>query len=536
MSLQEQRAAIESYAQRSGIHISRWFEERETAAKIGRAVFDRMMDLLRRQMAVGVIIHKIDRSARNLRDWSDLGEMIDGGVEVHFANEALDLTSRGGRLSADIQAVVAADYIRNLRDEARKGMRGRYKQGLLPLPAPIGYTDQGGGKPKAIHPTQGPLVRRMFELYVTGKYTILDLSERMSEMGLRTKGDHYVKKSVISRMLANPFYYGVVRLQGTGELFEGRHKPLISQTLFRAAREVASERRAKPVVKHNFPYRRSIRCSVCGFCLAGETRKGIVYYRCHTVTCPTNTIRDDLVTQRLLERFAPLEICDAERQYLDVLIEEMSAKSREQRQEIVRALAASVLSVQSRMSRLMDAYLDDALDKEVIREKQKALLLERNELEGRLRDVQERQQEMTDVLRDFIDFAGSIRTIFESASPALRQRALRRIASRVSVVDKSVTVVLEKAYQLFASRPRVRSEELYGVSIFQASIPNSDADENPAVTIDQNNEKGRFAAEYDSSGSPRRDSLRTLLEEVGAELIKNAPTEVALFGDDTDSA
>jgi len=34
-------------------------------------------------------MHKIDRSARNLRDWSDLGELIDRGIAVHFAHESV---------------------------------------------------------------------------------------------------------------------------------------------------------------------------------------------------------------------------------------------------------------------------------------------------------------------------------------------------------------------------------------------------------------------------------------------------------------
>src|SRR5690242_14383021 len=134
VSLQEQKEAISRYAQRYSLEVSEWFEERETAAKRGRPVFTRMLRLLRQKKSRGVIIHKIDRSARNLKDWADLGEMIDGGVEVHFANEALDLHSRGGRLSADIQAVVAADYIRNLREETKKGFWGRLKQGLFPMP------------------------------------------------------------------------------------------------------------------------------------------------------------------------------------------------------------------------------------------------------------------------------------------------------------------------------------------------------------------------------------------------------------------
>jgi site-specific DNA recombinase len=103
VSLQEQRDAILRYCQLNGFAISEWFEERVTAAKRGRPIFGRMLKLLNRGKAEGIIVHKIDRSARNLRDWAELGELIDRGIEVHFANESLDLQSRGGRLSADIQ-------------------------------------------------------------------------------------------------------------------------------------------------------------------------------------------------------------------------------------------------------------------------------------------------------------------------------------------------------------------------------------------------------------------------------------------------
>src|SRR4029077_2705893 len=130
-------------------------------------VFSQMLKALKSGKVAGVIIHKIDRSARNLRDWADLIELSDSGIEIHIASENLDLRSRGGRLSADIQAVVAADYIRNLREETRKGFYGRLKQGLYPLAAPIGYLDRGKGKPKEPDPAKAPLVRRAFELYAT---------------------------------------------------------------------------------------------------------------------------------------------------------------------------------------------------------------------------------------------------------------------------------------------------------------------------------------------------------------------------------
>src|SRR5262245_62331103 len=164
VSLQQQKDANEGCAARCGVEICEVFEEQETAAKRGRPIFTKMLKLLKAGKAQGVIMHKIDRGARNLKDWADLGELIDSGVEIHFANESLDLHSRGGRLSADIQAVVASDYIRNLREETRKGFYGRIKQQLYPLPAPLGYLDMGGGKPKQPDPVKTPLIRQALEL------------------------------------------------------------------------------------------------------------------------------------------------------------------------------------------------------------------------------------------------------------------------------------------------------------------------------------------------------------------------------------
>src|SRR3984885_7681266 len=185
VSLPEQRESIERHAARSSLTTSQWFEERETEAKRGRPIWNQMLKLLRNGKAAGVVIHKIDRSARNLKDWADLGELIDQGIEVHFANESLDLNSRGGRLAADIQAVVAADYVRNLREEAKKGIYGRLKQGFYPMRAPIGYSDHGAGKAKTIDPQRGPLVRQAFELYATAKFNLERLGDELYRLGLR---------------------------------------------------------------------------------------------------------------------------------------------------------------------------------------------------------------------------------------------------------------------------------------------------------------------------------------------------------------
>jgi site-specific DNA recombinase len=298
-SLIEQRSAIERHAARHNLSIIKEFEEQETAAKDGRPVFRQMINELKEKNVSGIIIHKIDRSARNLKDWAELGELIDAGVEVHLANENLDLYSRGGRLSADIQAVIAADYIRNLKEEVKKGFYGRIKQGFYPMPAPLGCLNSGGGKVKAIDPTVAPLIRKVFELYASGKYSLHSLAHRMNEMGLRRKSGKTVSNSTISHILHNLFYTGIIRIKISEEYFIGLHEPIVSKKLFDTVQSRFECKMSKVLqpsrLQKAFLFRRLLMCAHCQHRLIGERQKGHNYYRCHTRACPQKSIREEKV-------------------------------------------------------------------------------------------------------------------------------------------------------------------------------------------------------------------------------------------------
>ena len=70
VSLEAQREAIDLFAKRNSLNVIAWFEEKETAAKRGRPVFDKVVQSLQDGNAMGLIVHKIDRSARNFSDWA----------------------------------------------------------------------------------------------------------------------------------------------------------------------------------------------------------------------------------------------------------------------------------------------------------------------------------------------------------------------------------------------------------------------------------------------------------------------------------
>ena len=61
VSLEAQKDAITVFASRNDLSVVRWFEEKQTAAKSGRPIFNQLLKLLRHGAASGLIIHKIDR-------------------------------------------------------------------------------------------------------------------------------------------------------------------------------------------------------------------------------------------------------------------------------------------------------------------------------------------------------------------------------------------------------------------------------------------------------------------------------------------
>lgn len=461
VSLQEQKESIRRYASRENFTISRWFEEKETAAKRGRPVFGEMLKILERGDARGVIIHKIDRSARNLKDWANLGELIDAGIEVHFANESLDLNSRGGRLSADIQAVVAADYIRNLREETRKGFYGRLKQGLYPLRAPIGYVDNGGGKPKTIDPVRGPLVKQAFELYASGRFGLDALVEEMHRRGLRNVKGGTVTRNGLSTILNNPFYFGLMRLRKSGEIFDGVHEPLISKSLYDRVQRVLQGKTKKGPGTHAFIFRRLFRCKHCGYSIIGERQKGYVYYRCHTKECPTTGFREERLDDAVRERLAPLRLTNLEMSYLLKKVDELRVKWKEDRQDREKVLRLQRAKVQDRLGNLTDAFVDQLIEKDLFEERKSALLAERRDLDNQLAGQEEDPRTLPEKVQDFLELAESAETSYETGIPDEKRELLRIVTSNRTVQGRKVKIALKVPFQLIAERASVPSSRPY---------------------------------------------------------------------------
>ena len=476
VSLVEQRDAITRYALKTNLELVRWFEERQTAAKRGRPIFNQMVRLLRKGKVDGVVIHKIDRSARNLRDWADIGELLDMGYDIHVAHDGLDLHSRGGRLAADVQAVVAADFIRNLREETRKGFYGRLKQGLYPLPAPLGYLNCGRGKPKVIDPIKGPLVKKAFDLYSTGRYSLASLVVELQRLGLRNRNGGKVSLPGLSKTLNNPFYIGIIRLRRSGETFAGVHKPLVKKSVFDRVQQTLSGKIRSSGYIHNHLFRRTFRCWNCNYCLIGEIQKGNTYYRCHTRGCPTTGVREDTMTNEVQKMLLPLQFSKKERRYLVTKIPKLREEWIENTKKETESLRLRIGQTKDRLNRLTDAYLDEVIDKDVFEHRKTALLHEQAQQQETLADLEATGHSRADRLAKFLELAGSAWFSYKKASYEEKRDLLEKVTSNRLVDRKNVVLELKETYREVANRQENLNGDPYRCvpRTFDDSAPLSD--------------------------------------------------------------
>src|SRR2546427_2241308 len=186
-SIPAQLKLLRDYAVRNEIQVGREFIDVETAKTPGRKRFGEMVLFFEQNGNPRcLIVEKTDRLYRNFRDCVTLEDLE---VEIHLAKEGqiIEKNARSqAKLVHGIQVVIARNYIENLREEVRKGMREKAEQGIYPSRPPLGYSNNKLEHTIEVDPRKAPLARRMFELYASGQYSLSSLQKAIkAEFGQR---------------------------------------------------------------------------------------------------------------------------------------------------------------------------------------------------------------------------------------------------------------------------------------------------------------------------------------------------------------
>jgi hypothetical protein len=243
-----------------------------------------------------------------------------------------------------------------------------------------------------------------------------------------------------------------MHIRRNGASYLGNHEPLISKRLFGAVQDALNGRFNVRTKKHEFLFRRLMTCKPCGYVLIGETRKGHIYYRCHTKDCPTHGIREEHVAEFVQRSLQALQFSRSENEYLRRRVEQLKCEWIEERDRQIAALNMRIQQIAERLNRLTDAYLDAAVERDLFEARKKDLLFERRSIEDQLRILKDDPDAVPQKFQKFLGLAGDAYSLYQMAIPEKKRRLLKIVTSDLTLCEKTLEFTYVPPFREVATR------------------------------------------------------------------------------------
>ncbi len=384
-SISDQLTELKSLALKENVEVVDIFVEKQTAKVPGRPILNEMLQRIEAGEATGILAWHPDRLARNSVDGGKIIYLLDTGkiTELKFPTFWCDTTPQG-KFMLSIAFSQSKYYVDNLSENIKRGHRNKVKDGIWPQMSPLGYVNVKG---KGIIPDilTAPFIKKAFEAYATGNFTLRQIREKINELGLKSKSNKELSISNYQQILKNPIFTGLMRYNG--EIYEGKHEPIITKKLFDSVQEVMM-RKSKPKGKglKSYLYRGFFRCGECGCFITTETQKGHNYLRCtkRKNPCEQKYVREEIITSEIKENIKKVSL---PLDWAKWLIEEnQKDQSTEiQSSEIFSETTKTEISLlDSKIEKLMTLYLENALSLEEYRESKNKLVNSKQLLKEKL--------------------------------------------------------------------------------------------------------------------------------------------------------
>lgn len=367
-SIEAQQKLLRRFAEEKGFEIAAEFVDIESAKSAGREKFQEMLTFLRTHKSVQTILcEKTDRLFRNFHDYVDL-DIDQSGLTLILVKEnvVLGKESRSHeKLVHGFKVLLAKNYIDNLKEETTKGLLEKAEQGHFPQHAPVGYRNNKETRLIEQDVLKAPLIRRLFELFATGTFTIDTAREKIHEEGLRSRTGRKLSRSEIHHILSNPIYHGVFRWKG--KRYDGKHIPIVSRELFDVVQGVMKRFNKPRKTKREFPFRGLLTCGKCGCAYTAELQKGrYIYYRCTNGKgkCSSSYIRQEDLDRKCEEIIKAVHVDKAILESHIKALRDSHADEKAYHDSAIKLLHEEYVQLQQRMDKAYSDKLDGVIPEE----------------------------------------------------------------------------------------------------------------------------------------------------------------------------
>lgn len=439
LSLESQENELLEIARKQNLNVVKVLKESMSAKMVGRPVFNQMMKTIANGKADAILCWKLDRLARNMVDGGQVMDMLQNsflkGIQTY---ESIHLPADNVLMLA-VHFGMANQYSRDLSQNVKRGNRAKLERGEWPNRAPYGYTNDRITKQVVPDPELAHHVRRLFELYATGSYSLKQISSILYEEGMRTHTGKRLQAGNLHRIVVNPFHYGMMLRQG--KYYEGKHQPLITKDLFDRAQDVLNGRLHPRPKTQFFHLRGFLKCANCECMITASKKKGHDYYYCTNGKgiCDEQSkgyIRSERIDEFMAHIFDKL-------QFDEELVElaYQAAKERKGQETNYSAKNAEIIDkrlseVRTAQSRLCDSFSAGNTPEPVYNVKMLALGNEEKSLIKQLKDIPKEPVLILEPIKEVFLTANRAKEAYLAATPEKKRIIVQNLLWNLSIKNR----------------------------------------------------------------------------------------------------
>jgi DNA invertase Pin-like site-specific DNA recombinase len=432
LSIEAQLVELKEFAAKEKLEIVASFQEAKTAKEPGRTKFAEMLSFLEQGKADGILSWNPDRLARNSVDGGHIIHMIDCGLikSLKFPTFWFEPTPQG-LFMLNIAFGQSKYFVDNLRENVKRGLRQKIRNGVWPGWAPVGYLNNPKTRGIDIDLYKSLGVKKLFEMYATGSQTFLSLANWCEENKLHGNLGKKIAISNVQKILSNPFYIGLMRWKG--EIFEGQHEPLISKKLFDKCQEVMAKRgKVQEVRKHNFAFLGLMICASCGCSITAEKQKGHNYYRCTKKKGPCQEkhyLREESLTEQITNFLQKVSLSSQDTEKVLAELEKDEDRVKEEAKSTVQNLKVELTEIEAKLEKLLDAYLGEVISADDYKVRKDKLLTQKVGLGEKIRDFEQKGSSWLEPAREFVLSLNQAKKLVETENKEEMTTFLKNIGS-----------------------------------------------------------------------------------------------------------
>ena len=484
-SIEGQLDELRVFAKRENLEVIEELIEKQSAKKPGRPIFNKMLDSIEKGKANGILSWHPDRLARNSVDGGRIIYLIDTMrlSALKFNTFWFEPTPQG-KFMLSISFSQSKYYVDSLSENTRRGLRQKARNGFMPGRSPFGYLNDSRDKSIVINKKVAPLIIKSFEMYSKGDIQLKEVSSFLASKGIITSKNKNLEIDKIKKLLSNSFYHGTFKYGG--EVYEGRHDPIISKKLFDEVQEVLKIRNS-PWLKINQdhppkPYNGVLRCGECGMSITGDYKtkfyKGTnreVTYRYYHCTKKNNLI--SCSQPHITEDDLDLQFTDLLKKYSlkKTLANQMLLKLKKEEFDITKSCLEvnnlkrqQVEALNTKLKLLLDSYLDQIIDKETFQENKLQLVSQKKTFEEQIINNKRNQGSWIEPFKNWISEATTVEQVVKSADLQLKKvLAVKIFGSDLFLENKTVRGDGRNAWSALRADPTGRclvAEERFELS------------------------------------------------------------------------